>query len=108
MLRPNPLSVPPPVLVTDTNCDPGLEPPACALNVTLVGDNPIAGAGGAAVTVNVTLTVWGLLPATPEVTDTVAVYVPAARLPVVADNINNAGAVVPPRLATNHPDAPPP
>jgi hypothetical protein len=52
---------------------------------------------------NVTLTVCGLLLATPEATETVAVYVPAVSAPVAAVSVNVLGAVVVLRLAVNQP-----
>jgi hypothetical protein len=54
------------------------------------------------------LTFCGLLFATPDVTATVAVYVPAARLPVVTANVSVAGAVVVFRLAFSQPVGWPP
>jgi hypothetical protein len=51
----------------------------------------------------VTLTVWGLLLATLDVTGTVAVYVPVARLPVVAVSVSVVGAEVALKLAASQP-----
>jgi hypothetical protein len=96
-----PLSVPPPPFVTGTVWGAGSPPNTVALNVTLVLASTIVGGGAA--TVNVTLTVWGLLLAPAEVTETVAVYVPAARPLVVAVNVRVLGAVVELRLVLSHP-----
>ena len=83
-----------------TVCDAGLPAPAWAVKLRLVALRWIK---GAAVTVNVTATFCGLLFATPDVTATVAVYVPAAKLPVVTPNVSVAGAVVVFKLAFSQP-----
>jgi hypothetical protein len=67
----SPLRVPPPPFVTLTACDTGSLPASIAVKLTLVVPSTIA--GGSAEMVNVTITVWGLLVATPDVTGTVAV-----------------------------------
>jgi hypothetical protein len=54
-------------------------------------------------TVKVTEIVLGLLLATVDATETVAVYVPAALDPVVACSVTVAGAVVVFSVAVNHP-----
>ena len=100
MLADSPLSVPPVPFVTDTVCTAGFAPNCVALKVLLELDSTIV---GAVPTVNVTLTVCGLLLATAEATETVAVYVPAARLPVVAARVSVLGAVVVLSLALIHP-----
>jgi hypothetical protein len=58
--------------------------------------------------VNVTVTVCGLLVATPDVTGTVAVWVPAVRLPVAGWRVSVAGAVVALSVAVSQPLAPGP
>jgi hypothetical protein len=95
----SPLSVPPPPFVTDTVCGAGDAP----LKLKVVFDTTMVGVVGAGVTVKVTFTVCGLLVVTGELTATVAVYVPAARLPVVAARLSVLGADVALRLALSHP-----
>jgi hypothetical protein len=58
-------------LVTDTLCDVGSPPPAVAVNDAVDGVTTMLGGGAA--TVNVTVTLCGLLAATADVTGTVAV-----------------------------------
>jgi hypothetical protein len=55
-------------------------------------------------TVKVTEIVRGLLLATADAIETVAVYVPAAKDPVVGCNVTTAGAVVVLRDAISHPE----
>src|SRR4051794_27870042 len=82
-------SVPPPVLLTEIDCDGGLEPPETAANVRLPGE--VARTGVAGLTVNVTGIVLGE-PLTPAAdTVTLPVYVPAARLPVAAVTVTVPG-----------------
>jgi hypothetical protein len=95
-----PLSVPPPPLNTLSVWAAGFAPPSAPKNMRL-GCRRLM--NGNAVTVNVTDTACGLFVAPLPVTYTVAVYVPAARLPVVAVSVNAAGAVVALKLALSHP-----
>jgi hypothetical protein len=53
--------------------------------------------------VKVTFTDCGLLLTPSAVTGTLAVYVPAPRLPVAAVSVNVLGAAVALRAAVNHP-----
>jgi hypothetical protein len=55
-------------------------------------------------TVKVTVIVLGLLLATDDATETVAVYVAAANDPVAACKVMVAGAVVVFNVAVNHPE----
>jgi hypothetical protein len=64
-------------------------------------DNVIDGERGAIV--KVTVIVLGLLPATDDATEIVAVYVAAANDPVVDCSVIVAGAVVVFNVAVNHP-----
>jgi hypothetical protein len=101
---PRPVSVPPPALVTLTVLDAGFPKPLTALKLKLVGESAMAGGGPTAATVHVTLTVWGLFAATPDVTDTVAVCVPAGSDPVISWAVSVEGAVVLLRVTWSHPD----
>jgi hypothetical protein len=58
-----------------------------------------------ALTTRLTATDWGLLvtAVAPEATVTEALYVPAERLPAIAENVMVAGAVVPVSAVDNHP-----
>lgn len=73
-------SVPPPALETVTVWDGGFAAPTVAVNESDAAESPMA---GGAVTVNDTAKLCGVLAAPTDATDTVAVYVPAAR-PAVA------------------------
>jgi hypothetical protein len=66
-------SVPPPVLLTVMAWEDGFAPPAVPTNWSDVGDSPIAGGTGAALTVSVTLAVRGVFDAPAEASDKVAV-----------------------------------
>ena len=61
-----------PLLLVDTLCAAGADPPACAVNDRVVGLSVRLGSA-AAVTVNVTATVCGLLAAPALATETVPV-----------------------------------
>jgi hypothetical protein len=84
-----------------TVCGAGFVPPCVALKAMLEGLSAMAGAGG--LTTRVTVTVCGLLLATLDARGTVAVYVPATRLPVVTVSVSVAGAVVPLSPAPSQP-----
>jgi len=58
---------------------------------------------GPGLLLKVTAIVLGLLPATDDATETVAVYVPALNDPLEACNVTVAGAVVVFNVAVNHP-----
>jgi hypothetical protein len=93
--------VPPPLFVTDDVFEEGLPPPWTAEKLRLVGERAIAGEGEE--TTKLTATVCGLLVATPELIDTVALYVPAVSCPVVGCTVRVAGALVVFRDALSQP-----
>jgi hypothetical protein len=79
-------------LVTWTVFEEGFPPPSVELKLSPVLDKTIVGAVGGVPTVNVTAMVCGLLLAAAEVTLTLAVYVPAARVPAVGVSVSVLGA----------------
>jgi hypothetical protein len=94
-----------PPLETKTVCDGLSGVDIVSVNATAVADNPIT---GTPTTTKVTVTVCGELLATPDMTDTVAVYVPAESEPLVALKVSVAGAVAWFSVAVSQPLGPVP
>src|SRR6266568_4655373 len=93
-----------PLLVVATLCATGAAPPDTAVNDRVAGATVRLGKA-AAVTVNVTATVRGLLAAPVLATETVPVYVPAARVPGATETLMLPGVVPLAGVAASH--APP-
>jgi len=93
-----------PLLLVETLCAAGAAPPACAVNVSVVGLRVRFGRP-AAVTVKVTATVRGLLAAPALATETVPEYVPAARPVGLTETLMEPGVVPLAGVAVSH--APP-
>ena len=72
-------------------CAAGFAPPVMAFSDTFCCDKPMLGLDA---TTNVTVTVCGLLFATADSTETLAVYVPAVSTPTVGRSVSVDGAVV--------------
>ena len=83
-------------------CAAGLPPPWIAVNARLVGLAPMAGGTGAAVTVKETGIVTGVTPV-PPLRVTVPVWLPVAKVPVVACNVTVPFPVPVPALRVNQP-----
>jgi hypothetical protein len=91
--------VPPPVFVTLTEEAEGELPPSVALKLRVVGETDRTGDGVGWATTNVTVIVAGLFWAPEAVTVMWPVYVPAVRLPRVAETCTAWGAVLPEEVA---------
>ena len=74
-------------------------PPLRAAKLMVEADTRIRGAS----TTTLTAIVCGLLAATGDVTDKIASYMPALRVPVIICRVMVAGAVVPLSVLVSHP-----